>query len=329
MTHFNNSYRQCQLCPRRCQIDRTKNQTGFCGESAQLRVALIEPHFGEEPPISGTFGSGTVFFSGCSLKCCYCQNYRISTNGHGEIVSVESVVKRIEQLYHTRKIHNVNFVTPDHFFPHCIEIVEMLRSRKIEIPTVFNLSGYQNIEQIQALDSYGDIYLVDYKYADSQIAQNLSQAADYPVVALNAIGEMVKQKGFLNSFVDEISTFPIASKGVLVRHLIIPGQIQNSIDALTSLFLEFGANLPLSLMSQYTPVTQFSRFKYLDRQITPREFEMVYNHLQELGFNNLFVQYPPAEITHSASKPFLPDFTQERPFEGNIAEGEEGKKNLA
>jgi len=305
------AFKNCRLCPHNCGVDRLSGEIGFCGETAELRVATIEPHFGEEPPFSGKNGSGTVFFSGCSLKCEYCQNFQISTRGIGQKFTVEAVVQRLALLIQEQKIHNINFVTPDHFFPYCIQIIENLQKNSIQIPVLLNLSGYQKTEVLKILEPYADIYLPDFKYSDSHLAGVLSHAEDYPAIALDALAEMVQQKGFLDSVY--LAEDALATRGVLVRHLILPGFIQNSIDALTSLFLEFGAELPISLMSQYIPVNP-GRLESLNRRITLAEFEQVYAHVQTLGYKHLFVQFP--EDTGEAL--FLPDFEKSNPFKGNI-----------
>lgn len=308
-------YSQCQLCPRNCRANRSNSKVGYCGESDQLRIATIEAHFGEEPPISGTNGSGTVFFSGCGLKCIYCQNYQISHQHLGRIMMVGEVVDRLTHLIADYQVHNINFVTPDHFFPHTVEIVASIRRLGYSIPIVYNLSGYQSLQSLKLIESAADIYLPDFKYSDAALAKALSNCEDYPEIALAAIHEMVRQKGFLDSFRDDsLMNNPIASRGVLVRHLIIPGQVKNSIDALTTLFLEFGKRLPLSLMSQYVPIKNFP-CEFLNRTVSQIEFSQIYEHALELGFENLFVQFPePTTI----SRPFLPDFSQPTPFLGNV-----------
>jgi putative pyruvate formate lyase activating enzyme len=308
-------FKNCTLCPRNCSVDRTQSKSGYCGESDQLRIATIESHFGEEPPISGTNGSGTVFFTECSLKCITCQNYQISHQKLGNMTSVAAVVDKIIQLFNDHHIHNVNFVTPDHFFPYTIQIVNELRMQGIELPIVYNLSGFQKVDSLHKIESAADIYLPDFKYSDPGLAKNLSNCENYPDIALSAISEMVRQKGFLDSFINEKDRQDaLATKGVLVRHLILPGQVGNSINALTTLFLEFGSELPISLMSQYYPIHAFS-FDFLNRTITLEEFNAVHQFAMELGFKNMFVQYPEAE---SSIRPFLPDFDKEKPFAGNI-----------
>lgn len=306
------NYKICLLCPRNCKINRTAGNIGYCGETASLRIATIEPHFGEEPPISGSNGSGTVFFSGCPLKCGYCQNFQISSEGMGNEMTTENVVARLAELHQAHNIHNVNFVTPDHFFPHCVEIVAQLRTQGVLIPAVYNLSGYQKSESIRALEEFADIYLVDYKYSNAALAKSLSNAGDYPETALAAISEMVRQKGMLDSFTSDTE---IATRGVLVRHLILPGHIPNSLDALTTLFLEFGADLPVSLMSQYAPHGG-CKPNCPSRILETAEFEQVYEHVQSLGFKHLFVQFPEENVLDE--RPFLPDFEQERAFRGNV-----------
>ncbi|MCD6329608.1 MAG: radical SAM protein [Candidatus Cloacimonetes bacterium] len=313
------TYKNCNLCPRECKINRTRGQKGYCRETAQLRISDIGAHFGEEPPISGTNGSGTIFFTGCSLKCCYCQNYQISFNGFGIPYTCERVAKDIKELIFTYDIHNVNFVTPDHFFPHTIKIVELLRKADISLPILYNMSGYQKVDSIKALDEYADIYMPDFKYADRKLAKELSNAEDYPDRALESLIEMVRQKGFLDSFVEDK---PIASKGVLVRHLILPEQVQNSKDVLTTLFIEFGKDIPISLMSQYNPPAMlinnddiFRRF--LGRRITLEEFNDVYEHALSLDFTNMLVQFPQDFVSKKDQTDFSPDFREEKPFRGN------------
>ncbi len=323
------AYGRCELCPRMCQVDRTSGGRGFCGESNVLRIAAIEAHFGEEPPITGENGSGTVFFSGCSLKCDYCQNHQISRDGLGQEWLVEEAVGRIAWLHGTGQIHNVNLVTPDHFFPHVARIVQGLREKGIRIPVVFNTSGYQRVESLRAMEPLVDVYLPDFKYSDSSLAKDLSRCPDYPSAALEAIAEMVRQKGFLRCThgprargkgaraVQE--TLPLASTGVLVRHLILPGLVHNSCDALTMLFLEFGADLPISIMSQYAPVRPSDRHPSLNRGVTPGEFRQVLDHAESLGFRDMFVQ-PPDESAErpGTERPFVPDFRRSRPFSGNV-----------
>lgn len=308
---YSKLYENCRLCPRECGVNRLAGQVGFCREAAALRVAYVGAHFGEEPPITGTRGSGTLFFSGCSLRCSFCQNHQISHEGLGEEMEGEGLFRKAVEMVEEEQVHNVNLVTPDHFFPHVFHLTGHLRAKYPELPTVFNVSGYQAIPLLRLAEEVADIYLPDYKYADPALSSRLSLCGDYPERALAAISEMVRQKGFLEAFPGDP---PLAKKGVLVRHLILPGHVQNSLDALTTLFLEFGRSLPLSLMSQYTPVRRHKESE-LNRSISGDEFDRVYEHALELGFENLFVQFPEESSPPEGNEsPFLPDFQLARPF---------------
>jgi putative pyruvate formate lyase activating enzyme len=310
---FMTLYQDCRLCPRQCGVNRSdsagQGRAGFCNETSQLRISYVGPHFGEEPPLSGTYGSGTIFFSGCSLRCSYCQNYQISRDGLGQPVDVDEVARRVERMIRDHHVHNINLVTPDHFFPHAFSLISLLRKKGHSLPTVFNISGYQSVPILKLAEPYADIYLADFKYADALLATRFSRSGDYADVALRAISEMIRQKNFLDSFE---SGSLLASRGTLVRHLILPGYVENSINALTGLFLEFGALLPISLMSQYSPVVHHQE-ENMNRSLTVEEFQAVYAHAIDLGFVHLFVQFP--EERGSGIKPsFLPDFRLTQPF---------------
>ena len=308
-------FEKCHLCPRDCGINRLldgdQGTSGFCRENHRLRVAYVGPHFGEEPPISGRYGSGTVFFSGCSLKCSYCQNYQISRDGIGNIMGMNALLEKIIGMIREKKVHNINFVTPDHYFPHTFRLVTRLRQKGIRLPIVYNLSGYQSTAMLRMARDYADVYLPDFKYADPDLSMALSKCRDYAHVALEAIVEMVRQKGFLDT--TDSGAVP-AGKGVLVRHLILPGKVENSLTVLDSLFLEFGPRLPLSLMSQYHPVIP-QKDTDLDRFLIREEFDRVYAHARDLGFEDLFVQFPDDEtLPLPGNRPFLPDFEKDDAF---------------
>lgn len=306
-------YRNCLLCPRQCRVNRVADcadaHTGLCGETDQLRVAHVGPHFGEEPPISGKNGSGTIFFTGCSLKCSFCQNHQISRYGLGAGTGLEELSAKIAYMIEQDHVHNINFVTPDHFFPHLFSLVNLLRREGFDLPMVYNLSGYQSVEALKSARDYADIYLPDFKYSDASLAAAASKCSDYPQIALEAIAEMVSQKGFLDS---SFTGTPLATRGVLIRHLILPGKVGNSINSLTTLFVEFGPDLPLSLMSH--PVVHQADDD-LNRSVSEEEFDRVYSHAKELGFEHLFVQFPDKGTSQRrAVSPFLPDFERSDPF---------------
>ncbi len=312
-------FESCCLCPRACRVNRcaegAEAKRGVCGETHQLRVAHVGAHFGEEPPITGEKGSGTIFFTGCSLRCSFCQNVQISQGGVGSVLTPDGLADRIEAMIRTQGVHNVNFVTPDHFFPHVFRVVDLLRAKGHTLPVVYNLSGYQSADLLRQAEDFVDIYLPDFKYADPRLAAKLSRCLDYPTVALEAIALMARQKGFLDTCVSEKDP-AVASKGLLVRHLILPGFVENSKDALTTLFIEFGPKIPISLMSQYRPVVRHP-VGPLNRLISDAEFETVYHHALELGFEHLFVQFPEKDARPGGPAPFLPDFERTEPFEGN------------
>jgi putative pyruvate formate lyase activating enzyme len=276
-----------------------------------MKVAYVGPHLGEEPPISAKRGSGTVFFTGCSMRCAFCQNYQISHTGLGKRFDRRQLVTTIMEMIREKAVHNINFVSPDHFWPDVIEIVKDLSKNSIHLPVVLNLSGYQTREMLKSIEQYSDIYLPDFKYAHPQLAARLSACPEYPQVAYAAISEMLKQKGYL--LVPDVG-YQSATRGVLVRHLILPGFVQNSIDVLTGLFLEFGADLPVSLMSQYSPVLP-QRAEGLNRRLTEEEFFRVYGHAKALGFTHLYVQFPQKDASQTKSvSPFVPDFRKTNPF---------------
>jgi putative pyruvate formate lyase activating enzyme len=285
-------------------------------------VSYVGPHFGEEPPITGKNGSGTIFFTGCTLKCSYCQNYQISRDGLGNAVDIEDLFREATEMILERGVHNINLVTPDHFLPHAFHLVSLLRHNGFNLPIVCNFSGYQSVAMLRMAEEYADIYLPDFKYSDRGLSKGLSRCKDYPTVALEAIAEMVRQKGFLDASGDSSL---LAKEGVLVRHLILPGHVENSLDVLTTLFLEFGPGLPLSLMSQYRPVLP-QQDQDLNRSLTPEEFERVYSHAMDLGLEHLFVQFPDQAPSHrSDHSPFLPDFHKKEPFEGRTQHGSDPK----
>ena len=226
-------------------------------------------------------------------------------------MGIRELFERVVRMIQRNHVHNINLVSPDHFFPHVFELVYLLRHGGYDLPVVYNLSGYQSLTMLKMAGDYADIYLPDFKYADSSTSMSLSKCKDYHEVALDAIVEMVRQKGFLYPLDDGSK---VARRGVLVRHLILPGRTENSLNALTTLFLEFGAGLPLSLMSQYQPVLP-QEDRDLNRTLCQEEFDRVYSHALDLGFENLFVQFlDKAPVGRSRPSPFLPDFRRKEPF---------------
>lgn len=302
-------YRECRLCPRSCGCDRTEGETGVCGETEQCRVASVCAHFGEEPPISGTCGSGTIFLAGCSCRCFFCQNHQISRGVIGERVSTASLRSQLEDLA-ARGVHNLNFVTPDHFLPHIEHVCAELRRRGLTLPFVHNGSGYMKKETAERCSSTFEIFLPDFKFSDPKLAGQCIGDERYPQLALESLREMVAARGFLRPW-DPSGETP-AAEGVLVRHLVMPGQVENSLATLDTLYREFGPELPLSIMSQFRPMPECRRLGCLDRPLHADEYEQVCLSVQALGFTHVFLQ----EMT--AEEGYLPDFrNSSNPFPAN------------
>ncbi|MGD9873773.1 MAG: radical SAM protein [Kiritimatiellia bacterium] len=302
------AYKCCRLCPRGCAVDRTAGKTGICGETAECRIASAGPHFGEEPCFSGMCGSGTVFFTGCSTGCFFCQNWQISHEGLGQVYDPDAFFNLVRSLAE-KGVHNINFVTPDHFWPHIAWVCKKLREDGIAIPFLFNSSGYHREDMIEAYAEHMDIFMPDFKFSDPKLAQQCMNDRRYPEIALKALKKMVELKGFLNPW--DPSGKITAASGVLVRHLVLPGHIQNSIEVLRLLKKEFGPLLPISVMSQFRPTHMCTERKLLTRALTASEFDKVTAAADALGFENAFVQSVPD------SDAFTPDFRNEEPFRGN------------
>lgn len=302
-------YSPCRLCPRQCSVDRLGGIPGACGETAELRIASCGPHMGEEPCFSGTRGSGAIFFPGCSCHCFFCQNWQISNaRGKGHAFSEEAFHRLALELIE-RGVHNLNFVTPDHFWPHIEALCVRLRDDGVNIPFVFNSSGYQLPALVSRYAAQMDVFMPDFKFADPVLARAVMRDERYPEIALEALRLMVAEKGFLDPF-DPTGMAP-ARRGVLVRHLVLPGHADNTLRVLNLLREEFGRWLPLSLMSQYTPVPAAQICPPFDRRLAPAEYETALDHAQELGFENLLVQ------PLAATDDFLPDFDRKKPFKEN------------
>ncbi|MEZ5360543.1 MAG: radical SAM protein [Candidatus Zixiibacteriota bacterium] len=274
----------CDLCPRECVVDRTDGKKGHCKATDSVRVASANLHFGEEPPISGERGSGTIFFSGCSLNCLYCQNYPISQQMVGSDLTIEELAQKMLKLQ-KRGAHNINLVTPDHYFGHIVKALGMARRDGLTIPLVCNSSGYQKLEILQLLDGVIDVYLADMRYSNDEIARNCSGAKQYKEVNRTAIKEMFRQVG--NLIVDDDG---IAVKGVIVRHLVLPDNRSGSEDIFRFLAEEISPDIHVSLMSQYFPAYKAVDTPGLDRKITKDEFDKAVKMFYNAGLANGFVQ---------------------------------------
>lgn len=284
----------CTVCPRHCGAIREASVgKGFCKMGENAVVARVAKHMWEEPCISGTRGSGTVFFSGCVLKCVFCQNYKISTQNFGKELTARQLAdcyKRLEQ----QGVHNINLVNPTHFLNAVIESLNIYRPA---VPVVYNCGGYESVESLKKLEGYIDIYLPDFKYADNAVAEKYSRVKNYHETAVAAIAEMLRQQP--QNIYDNNG---IMEKGVIVRHLILPSNTKNSIAALNSLHNHFGSRLTVSLMAQYIPCGIAEQYPEINRKITRREYQKVFNCLTELDFDGF------AQELNSAKSTYIPDF---------------------
>lgn len=281
----------CNICPRKCNVDRNE-KTGVCGVSDKIRIARAAPHFWEEPCISGTGGSGAIFFSGCNMKCVFCQNYEISSGCFGEDITVERLREIYDELIYLG-VHNINFVTPSHYVP---QIVKTL-GKPLPVPVVYNTSSYETVETLKMLDGKVQIYLPDMKYISSSLAKKYSLAPDYPEIAKNAIREMFRQVGEC-VFDDD----GVMQKGVVIRHLMLPDETENTLDVIDWVSSEFGDKVVFSLMSQFTP-NENCNMPQLQKRISEEEYNRAVDYIYLCGMENVYVQ-----DFSSAEKEFTPDF---------------------
>ena len=285
---------KCSLCPQRCNAQRSKEGGfGICKAGTTPIVARVSPHYWEEPCISGTKGSGAVFFSGCTLKCVFCQNFEISALNKGKAVTEQQLADYYKEL-EQRGVHNINLVSADQFAP---AIAKSLDIYKPSVPVIYNCSGYQSKEILRILDGYIDVYLPDFKYSDNTLAMNYSKAENYTDVAISAVTEMIRQTKNL-----DFDNDGIIRSGVIVRHLILPNHTKNSIGVLDILNEHFGDNILVSLMGQYIPHGEAVHIEKLNRKITKREYDKVFNHLSTLGLDGF------AQELESADEKYIPDW---------------------
>lgn len=278
-----NSIKRCDLCVHSCGCDRSSGHTGRCRASTDLKVHSVAPHTGEEPPISGSAGSGTIFFSNCSMSCEYCQNYRFSQLGEGSVISEKALTRLMLDLAE-RGCHNINLVSPTHYMPMILEALIGAWECGLEIPIVYNTGGYDSLKLIKSLDGIIDVYLPDIKYSDDAMAGRYSNAPYYVENNRMIILEMFRQTGPLR--VDN----NIALKGLLIRLLVLPNAISGTEDTLDFIFNEIGKNAYLSVMSQYYPAYHALKFNELSRPIRQEEYTSVLNKMDELGIHNGWIQ---------------------------------------
>ena len=292
--------KKCSLCPRNCGVNRLDGQKGFCGVDAEILVARAALHMWEEPCISGKEGSGAVFFSGCSLGCGFCQNNKISRGQTGKKITVEYLAELFFQLQ-GQGANNINLVTAGHFLPQVALALKNAREHGLKIPVVYNSSGYEKADSLKMLEGLVDIYLPDFKYMDPELAGKYSHAPDYPQIAKAALKEMVQQVG-----TPEFDERGMMKKGVIVRHLLLPGHVKNSREVLKYLHETYGDRIYISIMNQYTPMPAMKDDPKLSRKVTDREYERLLDYALSLGLNNGFIQEG-----ETAKESFIPEFNEE------------------
>ena len=290
--------RKCELCPRNCKVNRLAGESGFCraiGEN--IKQAKIGLHFYEEPCISGSSGSGTVFFSGCNLRCKFCQNYKISHEGKGVEITINELAEKMLSLQ-DEGANNINLVTGFMYIPQIIEALKIAKSKGLNIPIVYNSSGYESVEAIKMLEGYVDVYLPDFKYYYDELGIKLSNAKNYCEVAINAIQEMLRQHP--ENVYDEDG---MLKKGVIIRHLVLPNHIQNSKQVLKTIKKQFGKNVYVSVMAQYFPCYKAIETEDINRKLTEKEFEEIEDFVYNLGLKNGYIQY-----LEENEEQYVPDF---------------------
>lgn len=275
---------KCSLCPRMCGTDRAAGQKGFCGGGNLVRVARAALHYWEEPCISGESGSGTVFFSGCTMRCVFCQNKEISRSEVGKEITIERLAEIYLELA-AKGANNINLVTPMHYAPQITAALDIARKNGLTLPIVWNTGGWERRESIAAVRDYADIWLSDFKYFDSSLGESLSKAPNYFSVATAALDQMVKQT--CEPVFDENG---IMRRGVIVRHLMLPGHLDDTKNVLRFLYENYGDSIWISIMNQYTPMCSDPRFPELSRTVSDEEYNEAIDFACELGIENAFVQ---------------------------------------
>ena len=296
-----NSKNGCMLCPRECNADRERGENGICGVSGTgIMGARAALHMWEEPCISGETGSGTVFFSGCPLRCVYCQNYDLARAEQGEYIKTERLADIFVELQE-KGANNINLVTPTHYTLQIIEAFQMAREKRLHLPIVYNCSGYEKVETLRTLEGIVDIYLTDFKYMDVEVAKRYSKAPDYREVAKLALAEMVRQCP--EARFDEQG---MMQKGVIVRHLLLPNHLKNAKNVVQYVYETYGDRVFLSLMNQYTPLEHVEQIQELNRKVTEEEYEKLVDFAISIGVENGFIQEG-----ETAKESFIPTFDYE------------------
>lgn len=278
---------KCNICPHKCNINRNSQKIGRCKATDKVKIALYSVHDFEEPCISGERGSGTVFFSNCNLNCMYCQNYEISQLGRGKEFSIEELAN-IFILLQNKDVENINLVTPTSYVPQIIEAIKIARKKGLKIPIIYNTNGYENVETIKMLEGYIDVYLPDLKYAQNELCEKYSNIKNYFEITQKAIKEMVKQVGM-----PILNDNGIIQKGVMIRHLVLPNNIENSKKVLKWIKENLSENIYISIMAQYFPTYKAKteqKISELNRKLTKEEWKEIEKYVEELDIKNGYIQ---------------------------------------
>jgi len=288
----------CNVCPFNCNVNRENKSLGVCKIGGKIKISYVSTHMWEEPCISGTKGSGTVFFTGCNLRCVFCQNYKISRK---ESEGTEITEEELADIFIKKQkegVHNINLVSPTPYIKYIKKAIKVAKEKGLNIPIVYNSNGYENVESIKELDGLIDVYLPDFKYADDNLAKKYSSAINYRENCIKAIKEMYRQVG--NAKIDKHG---IIQKGIIIRHLVLPNNIENSKRVLEDIVNNIDKKVYVSLMGQYIPQDKSIEYEELNRKITKEEYEEVIDYFFEVGLENGFTQ----ELG-SASEEYIPDF---------------------
>lgn len=296
MTMQEATIENCNLCPRNCGTNRTKNDAGFCRGGALPKVSLVSSHMWEEPPISGTKGSGTVFFANCNLRCVFCQNHTISDEGFGKEISIERLAEIfLEQQ--ERGVHNINLVSPTQYGAQVRESIILAKKQGLTLPIVYNTNGYENVDFLRSMEGLVDVYLPDFKYISADLAEKYSGASDYPEKTKLAILEMKRQQP------EDVFADGLLKKGIILRHLVLPTHYKDSMAILDWILENLGEDTYVSLLNQYTPMHKALEIPELKRKLTTFEYQKVTTHFLNIGLKNGFIQK-----RSSATSDFTPIF---------------------
>ena len=289
--------KRCMLCPRKCGINRYKTK-GYCGATNRIKLAYFSLHQWEEPVISGTHGSGTIFFSNCNMKCIYCQNKKISIDGYGVYIT-QKKLKEIMLLLQEKGAHNINLVTPTMYVPQIAKVLRSIKNKELTIPVVYNTSSYESIITLKLMNNLVDVYLADLKYYDDSLAKKYSDTSNYFEEATLAIDEMFRQVGSIKIEDD------LLVKGLIVRVLVLPGHIEDAKKIINYLYKTYKDEIIISIMNQYTPVNKCN-YDNLNRKLTDKEYNEVINYATNIGVNNAFIQEG-----DTSDESFIPDFNKD------------------